>query len=120
MDPMVIFDSVKWLTMEEIVMLAMYFITLILFAIPFKKEHKWFRIMPFIAVAAAIVSIVKGNMTYMAILIYTLTAATFLLTLKRWFKSAPRKLNIKFIILRLTVRLLGVLPICLSCLWQVK
>lgn len=112
-DPVVIFDSVKWLTIEEIVMMAMYVITLILFAIPFKKDYKWFRIMPFIAVAAAIVSIVKGNMTYMAILLYTLTAAVFLFTLKRWFQSAPRKLNIKFNLLRLTVGLLGMLPILL-------
>ncbi|MGG4102372.1 S41 family peptidase [Paenibacillus lautus] len=106
-------DSVKWLTVYELVMCIISLFVLTVYAVPIKKYSRWFDFLPSVGVLAAIASILSGDMTLLALIIESLTLIVFLCTIRRLLKPkvwmAPKKKA--FRIVRSVICVCGVVPI---------
>ncbi|MFE0558371.1 S41 family peptidase [Paenibacillus sp. NPDC058910] len=106
-------DSVKWLTVYELVMCIISLFVLTVYAVPIKKYSRWFDFFPSVGVLAAIASILSGDMTLLALIIESLTLIVFLCTIRRLLKrkvwTAPKKKA--FRIVRSVICVCGVVPI---------
>lgn len=106
-------DSVKWLTVYELVMCIISLFVLTVYAVPIKKYSRWFDFLPSVGVLAAIASILSGDMTLLALIIESLTLIVFLCTIRRLLKpkvwTAPKKKA--FRIVRSVICVCGVVPI---------
>lgn len=88
-------DSVKWLTVYELVMCIINLFVLTIYAVPIKKYYRWYDFLPSVGVLAAIASVLSGDMTLLALIIESLTLLVFLCTIRRLLKpkvwTAPKK-----------------------------
>ncbi|MCM3041265.1 S41 family peptidase [Paenibacillus motobuensis] len=109
-------DSVKWLTVYELVMCIISLFVLTVYAVPIKKYSRWFDFLPSVGVLAAIASILSGDMTLLALIIESLTLIVFLCTIRRLLKpkvwTAPKKTA--FRIVRSVICICGVVPIVIA------
>ena len=81
-----IFGSLKWLTVFELLLCALNLVVLIWYAVPIKKYYRWFDFLPSLGVIIAIISIIYGDITYLSLAYYILTALIFICTVKKIFK----------------------------------
>ncbi|GKS11799.1 hypothetical protein YDYSY3_27990 [Paenibacillus chitinolyticus] len=106
-------DSVKWLTVYELIMCIINLFVLTVYAVPIKKYYRWFDFLPSAGVLAAIASVLSGDMTLLALIIESLTLLVFLCTIRRLLKpkvwTAPKKKA--FRIVRSVICVCGVAPI---------
>ncbi|BFH63662.1 S41 family peptidase [Paenibacillus azoreducens] len=106
-------DSVKWLTVYELVMCIISLFVLTVYAVPIKKYYRGFDFLPSVGMLAAIASLLSGDTTLPALIIDSLTLLVFLCTIKRLFKprvwTAPKKKVIR--IVRSVICVCGVVPI---------
>ncbi|OME83189.1 MULTISPECIES: S41 family peptidase [Paenibacillus] len=106
-------DSVKWLTVYELVMCIISLFVLTVYAVPIKKYSRWFDFLPSVGVLAAIASILSGDMTHLALIIESLTLIVFLCTIRRLLKpkvwTAPKKKVFRSV--RSVICVCGVVPI---------
>lgn len=107
-------DSVKWLTVYELMMCIISLFVLTIYAVPIKKKYyRWFDFLPSAGVLAAIASVLSGDMTLLALIIESLTLLVFLCTIRRLLKpkvwTAPKKKA--FRIVRSVICVCGVVPI---------
>ncbi|WP_167859724.1 S41 family peptidase [Paenibacillus cymbidii] len=90
-------DSLKWLTVYEMLLCALNAALLVWYALPVARRYRWIDFMPGMGVVIAAVSALTGDTTLLAIAIDAVTAVLFLCTLRRLFKpgdgvAAPRRL----------------------------
>ena len=104
------FDSIKWLTVFEMLLCLLNLVVLVWYAIPIKKYYRWLDFLPSLAVIIAIINIIYGDTSYLAIVLYLLTVIVFLRTVKKVFKPSYSILVPKHRILLCTC---GVIPIIL-------
>lgn len=106
-------DSVKWLTVYELVMCIINLFVLAIYAVPVKRHYKWFDFLPSVGMLAALASLVSGDTTIPALVIDSLTLLLFLCTIKRLFKPkiwmAPKRKALR--IVRSVICVCGVVPI---------
>ncbi|MFB7815013.1 S41 family peptidase [Paenibacillus chitinolyticus] len=106
-------DSVKWLTVYELIMCIINLFVLTVYAVPIKKYYRWFDFLPSVGVLAAIASVLSGDMTLLALIIESLTLLVFLCTIRRLLKpkvwTAPKKKA--FRIVRSVICVCGAAPI---------
>lgn len=106
-----ILDSVKWLTVFDMILCLLNLGVLIGYAIPIKKYYRWFDFLPSLGVIIAIISIIYGDTSYLAIGIYSLTLIIFLSTVKKVFKPTYSIPVPKHRILRVILCACGVITI---------
>ncbi|MEC0169166.1 S41 family peptidase [Paenibacillus graminis] len=106
------FDSLKWLTGWEMILCALYLFVLLGYA--FLKNHRWFYFIPVAGVLIAVISLITGDDSILALLIYSSTAILFLCTVRRIFKPAIKPLSPKFQTVMVIVFVLGSLPTLLA------
>lgn len=106
-------DSVKWLTVYELVMCIISLFVLTVYAVPIKKYYRGFDFLPSVGMLAAIASLLSGDTTLPALIIDSLALLVFLCTIRRLFKPkvwmAPKKKV--FRIVRSVTCVCGVVPI---------
>ncbi|MFF2483778.1 S41 family peptidase [Paenibacillus sp. NPDC058071] len=90
-------DSIKWLTVYDMMLCLLNLFLLIWYAWPVAKRCRWIDFMPSLGIVIAVASIWSGDTTLLAIAIYSITAVVFLCTLKRLFKprsgaNEPRRI----------------------------
>ncbi|MCM3702272.1 S41 family peptidase [Paenibacillus macerans] len=106
-------DSVKWLTIYELIICIISLFVLTVYAVPIKKYYRWFDFLPGAGVLAAIASILSGDTTLLALILDALILLLFLCTIRRVFKpkvwAAPKKKG--FRIVRSLICVCGVFPI---------
>lgn len=78
-----------------------------------KKYYRWLDFLPSLAVIIAIINIIYGDTSYLAIVLYLLTVIVFLCTVKKVFKPSYNILVPKHRILRGILCTCGVIPIIL-------
>ncbi|MBE9917795.1 hypothetical protein G8C92_27725 [Paenibacillus donghaensis] len=109
-------DSVKWLTVYELVMCIISLFVLMVYAVPIKKYYRGFDFLPSVGMLAAIASLLSGDTTLPALIIDSLALLMFLCTIKRLFKpkvwTAPKKKVIR--IVRSVICICGVVPIAFA------
>jgi Periplasmic protease len=112
-------DSVKWLTVYELVMCIINLFVLTIYVVPLKKHYRWFDFMPSVSMLAALASMASGNTTIPALILDTLTLLLFLCTIKRLFKpgirNAPKRKGLR--IVRSVICLCGVVPIVFALMY---
>ncbi|WP_312107979.1 S41 family peptidase [Brevibacillus reuszeri] len=81
--------SFTWFTILEMIIILMNLVALIGYAVPKSQPHRWLDFLPSVALIAAIVSILTGNITLVSIVFYGLTLILFLCTMRRLFKRNP-------------------------------
>ncbi|GIP22234.1 S41 family peptidase [Paenibacillus sp. J22TS3] len=105
-------DSVKWLTVWELMMCIINLFVLAVYAVPIKKYYRWFDFLPSVGVLAAIASALSGDMTLLALIIESLTLLVFLCTIRRLLKpkvwTAPKRTA--FRIVRSVICVCGAAP----------
>ncbi|KWX73582.1 S41 family peptidase [Paenibacillus jilunlii] len=105
------FDSLKWLTGWEMILCALYLFVLLGYT--FLKNNRWFYFIPGAGVIVAVISLINGDASILALLIYASTAILFLCTVKRIFKPAkPPSPKIRTVMV--IVFVLGFLPTLLA------
>lgn len=107
-----LFDSLKWLTGWEMMLCALYLFVLLGYAL--FKNNRWFYFVPGVGVMLAIISLILGDASILALLIYASTAILFLCTIRRIFKPAVKLLSTKFRSVMVIVCVLGFLPTLLA------
>lgn len=90
-----IFASLKWLTVFELLIFVLDLVVLVWYAVPIKKYYRWFNFLPSLGVIICIISIIYGDITYLSLSFYIITALIFLCTIQKVFKptisiSAPK------------------------------
>lgn len=107
-------DSLKWFTVFEMILAFINLMILVWYAVPIQKQYRWFDFLPSAGVIVAIVSILYGDTTILALLIYSLTAILFLCTVKKVFKPTQRIPVPKHRILRTFLCACGVIPLVIA------
>ncbi|MCU6792202.1 S41 family peptidase [Paenibacillus sp. WQ 127069] len=109
-----IIDSLKWLTAWEMILCALYLFVLLRYAMPILKNNRWFYFIPSLGVIIASISLINGDASMLALLIYSSTAILFLCTVRGIFKPAIKPMSPKFRIVMVFVCVLGSLPTLLA------
>ncbi|MZQ83504.1 hypothetical protein GQF01_15435 [Paenibacillus sp. 5J-6] len=109
-----LFGSLKWFTDYELLLLAINFIVLVWYAIPIQKYVRWFDFLPSAGLLIAIVSVLQGDKTILALLLYAVTAVIFLCTVKKVYRPVRCIPMPKYRILRVVLCLIGFSPLVLS------
>ncbi|WP_162165057.1 S41 family peptidase [Paenibacillus graminis] len=86
----------------------------VLLGYAFLKNHRWFYFIPVAGVLIAVISLITGDDSILALLIYSSTAILFLCTVRRIFKPAIKPLSPKFQTVMVIVFVLGSLPTLLA------
>ena len=112
-----IFGLLKWLTVFELLLFVLNLVVLIWYAIPIKKYYRWFDFLPSLGAFICIISIIYGDITYLSLAFYILTALIFLCTIKKVFKptfsiSSPKHRILR--VLRLLICSTGVILMILA------
>lgn len=109
-------DSVKWLTIYELIMCGISLFVLTVYAVPTKRHYRWFNFLPSAGMLAAIASVLSGDMTLLALIIESLTLLVFVCTMRRLLKpkvwTVPKKKA--FRIVRSIICICGVAPIAVA------
>ncbi|MBB6671575.1 S41 family peptidase [Cohnella nanjingensis] len=106
-----VFGSWMWLTVYEMGLILLNLTVLVGLAVPVQKRYRWFDFLPSAGVAIAIASMLNGDTTLLAWLIYALTAILFFCTVKNVFRPARRIPTRKFKIARAILCACGVIPL---------
>ncbi|MFD0586475.1 S41 family peptidase [Paenibacillus sp. GCM10027627] len=123
-----IMDSLKWLTVYELALCLLQLIVLGLFAIPFKNRRRWMDYAPSFGLPIVAASLLTGNDTLPALVLYAHTIILFAFSVRRllrpkWHQShlqnssssssaaRPRVLARFF---QITACLCGIIPIVLA------
>jgi len=107
-------DSLKWLTVWEMILCALNLFVLLRYALPPLKNNRWFDFKPSAGIMIAVISITIGDTSILALLIYSSTAILFFATARRIYKPAIKPLSPKFRIVMVIVCVLGLLPTLLA------
>lgn len=106
-------DSLRWLTVYEMILGVLQLFLLIWYAVPVtRRSPRWVDWMPSGAIVVAVASAVSGDTSLLALAFYLLTAILFLSTINRLFRKssllvAPKRTLYKAG--RIALSLLGVL-----------
>jgi len=106
-------DSLKWLTVYEMILGVLQLFLLIWYALPVtRRSPRWIDWVPSGGVVVAAASVLSGDTSLLALAFYLLTAILFLSTIKRLFRKnsllvAPKRTLYKAV--RIALGLLGVL-----------
>lgn len=106
--------SLKWFTVYELLLFAIVLTVLVWYAVPIQKYVRWFDFLPSAGLLIAIVSVLNGDTTLLALLLYAMTVILFLCTVKKVFRPVGRIPMPKYRILRVVLCLFGMLPLALS------
>lgn len=109
-----VIDSLKWLTVWEMILCALNLFVLLRYALPLLKNNRWFDFTPSIGVIIAVISLINGDASILALLIYSSTAILFLSTIGIIFKPAIKPMSPKFRTVMVIVCVLGSLPTLLA------
>ncbi|WP_239619099.1 S41 family peptidase [Cohnella mopanensis] len=109
-----VIDSLKWLTVWEMILCALNLFVLLGYALPLIKNNRWFNVIPSAGVIVAAISLINGDASILALLIYASTAILFLCTVRTIFKPAVKPLSPKFRTVMVIVCVLGSLPTLLA------
>lgn len=110
------FDSIKWLTGFEMVLCLLNLVVLVRYAVPITTHYRWLDFLPSLGVLIAIASVIYGDTTLLAAVIYALTVIVFFCTQKRIFKPIQGMAVPKHRVLRVIICACGVTPILLVLL----
>ncbi|GAA3400143.1 S41 family peptidase [Paenibacillus hodogayensis] len=105
-----VFDSLKWLTVWEVILCALNLFVLLRYVLPLLKNNRWFDFIPSVGVIIAVISLFNGDTSILALLIYSSTAILFVCTVGRIFKPAIKPMSLKIRIVMVIVCVLGSLP----------
>ncbi|GGG72662.1 S41 family peptidase [Paenibacillus radicis (ex Gao et al. 2016)] len=114
------FDSIKWLTVYEMILCLLQLCVLVRYAVPIaRKSYRWLDFLPSAGMVIALLSFLAGDHSILALAFYFLTVLLFLCTLRRVFKpasifEAPRRTLIK--LTRVVSSLCGILFIGIAIL----
>ncbi|UKS28506.1 S41 family peptidase [Paenibacillus sp. HWE-109] len=106
-----VIQSFRWFTMYDLILLAINMIILIWYAVPIQRYMRWFDFMPSLSLLVAIASVLSGDTSLLAIVLYVLTAILFLCTFKKIYKPIYRIAVPKHRIVRAVLCLAGVIPL---------
>lgn len=106
-----IFNSIKWLTIFDMILIALYALVLLRHALPVKKAYRWIDYVPSLAVVIALASLLSGDTSLPGILLDSLAALLFLFTLKRIFRRPPTDHAPAFRVWKLILCVCGLIPI---------
>lgn len=109
-----VIDSLKWLTVWEMILCALNLFVLLRYAWPILKNNRWLDFIPSAGVIIAVISLMNGDTSILALLIYSSTAILFLSTARRVFKPAIKPMSSKFRFVMVIVCVLGTLPTLLA------
>ncbi|OKP92726.1 S41 family peptidase [Paenibacillus sp. P32E] len=107
-----IFDSLKWLTGWEMILCALYLFVLLGYV--FLRNNRWFYFIPGAGVIIAVISLIRGDASILALLIYSSTAILFLFTVRRIFKPSVKPISPKVRTFMVIGFVLGSLPTLLA------
>lgn len=107
-------DSVKWLTIGEIILLIMNLMLLVRYAIQFQKSYRWLDFVPSVGLLIAIMSLLFGHLTLPAIAIYTVSLVIFLCTVKRLFRPTGLIKPPKYRFVRAIFCICGTVPLIVA------
>ncbi|MEK8126406.1 S41 family peptidase [Paenibacillus filicis] len=110
-------DAFKWLTVYEWILLAIDLIVLIWYTVPIPKYYRWIDFLPGAGVVVAVLSMLDGDFTLLAIAFYTLTAVLFLCTPTKIWKPVYRIPVPKYRVLRAVLGLCGLAPLVLALMF---
>ncbi|WP_042169408.1 S41 family peptidase [Paenibacillus gorillae] len=97
------FDSIKWLTVYEMVLCLLHLFILVRYAVPVtRKSYRWIDFLPSAGMVIALVSFLAGDSSILAIAFYFLTVLLFLSTIGRLLKPAPAFAAPKGVIVKIT------------------
>ncbi|MFF2092287.1 S41 family peptidase [Paenibacillus sp. NPDC058174] len=106
------FDSIKWLTVYEMILCLLQLLILMRYAVPItRKSYRWIDFLPSAGMVVALVSFLAGDSSILALAFYFLTVLLFLCTIRRVFKpahafAAPKRTIVK--ITRVALSLCGI------------
>ncbi|NOV00099.1 S41 family peptidase [Paenibacillus planticolens] len=106
--------SLKWFTVYDLLLFAINLILLVWYAVPIQKYVRWLDFLPSAGLLIALASVLNGDTTILALLLYAITAILFLCTVKKVVKPVRRIPMPKYRIVRIVLCLLGILPLALS------
>lgn len=109
-----IFDSIKWLTGLEMALCLLNLIVLLWHFIPNKKHFRWVDFVPGIGIIIAIISIISGDTSFVALALYLLTVVVFLCTAKNLFKPVRSIATKRFKVIKSIFCVCGMILIVLS------
>ncbi|MFC5404850.1 S41 family peptidase [Cohnella soli] len=107
-------DSLKWLTVWEMVLGAIDFFVLLRYALPVIGDRRWLDFIPGAGVLVALLSFLNGDSSLLALLFYASSAILFICTAGRLLKSTKKPMSPKRRITMAAVGLLGVSPVLLA------
>ncbi|BBI35643.1 S41 family peptidase [Cohnella abietis] len=109
-----VIDSLKWLTVWEMILCALNLFVLLRYALPHFKNNRWFDFIPSAGVIIAVISLIDGDSSILALLIYSSTAILFLSSVRRIFKSANKPMSSRIRLVMVIVCVLASLPTLLA------
>jgi len=112
-----IFDSFKWLTVWQTMLLLLNAGVLIAYALPVERLPRWVDFVPAAAVVIAIANLIGGDMSDIAIVLYAVTAIVFLCTVRRLIKPGARWNKAVGRIVRVVLCLCGLAPLALGFIY---
>jgi len=105
-----ILDSLQWLTVWEMILGALNLFVLLRYALPLRKNNRWIDFIPSIGVIIAVISLLSGDASILALLFYSSTAILFLCTVRSIFKLVLKPISPKFRAVMVIVCVLSSLP----------
>ncbi len=106
-----IVDSSKWLTIFDMILIALNALVLLRHALPVKKSYRWIDYVPSVAVVTALASLLSGDTSLPGIVLDALAVLVFLFTLKRVFRRSPLDQGRTFRVWKLILCVCGLIPI---------
>ncbi|WP_165861370.1 S41 family peptidase [Paenibacillus paeoniae] len=111
-------DSLKWLTVYEMILGVIHLFLLVWYAIPVtRRSARWIDFVPSAGVIIMLASLWSGDTSLLALVFYFLTIILFLSTVKRVFKvnpliAAPKRIGFKAV--KVVLSLFGVLVLAFA------
>lgn len=103
-------DSLKWLTVWEMALGMLDVFVILRYALRLLDNRRWVDFVPLAGVLIALISLVSGDGSLLALLTYASTAILFLGTARRLFKPAVKPMSPKVRIVMAIVCVVGSLP----------
>ena len=109
-----LFDSLKWLTAYGMILCALNVVVVLRYAIPIPKSWRWLDFIPGLGMVVAVISVINGDDSILALLLYSSTVILFACTTKRMFKPAKKPMSGKFRLTMTLVCVCGMVPTALA------
>lgn len=106
------FDSFKWLTAYGMILCALNVAVVLRYAVPIQR--RWLDFIPGLGMVVAVISLIAGDSSILALLLYSSTVILFACTAKRMLKPGKKPMSGKFRLTMAMACVCGMVPTALA------